>query len=114
MSKLENVGSLIGMSLWASGFLLYVVGIFATVGDDHRYTGRHVVASIFLPPYTWYVGAVTAYRYATVPSDLRDEVQNCLDIAQANGIARKIRLHMCECTVGGKSVEQCADRYRSP
>ena len=112
MSSLgEKFGSIISSSISIVLVLLYIIGIFSLVADDHRYTSKHLIAGVIIFPYAWYVGAKTGYHYLSTSSDYRHTENQCLDAAEAQGIRRKSRLYLCNCVAEGSTAQQCNAKY---
>ena len=107
----EKLGSFISTSISIGLVLLYFIGMFALIADDHRYTSKHVIAGAILFPYAWYVGGKTSYHYLSQSSDYRRRENQCLDVAEAQGVRRKSRLYLCECIADGGTVQQCNTKY---
>lgn len=111
-SKGDSAGGFIGVVLWLVLLVMYIIGVIAVVTDDHRYTSKSVVAAIFLPPYTWYVGIKTTYYYFSTSSSYRKAENHCLDVAQDNRVRRKARLYLCACVAEGNTINQCNAEYK--
>jgi hypothetical protein len=99
----DLIGSVFGVLL----FILYGVGIYEIIVDDHRYTTKDVVIGAVFFPYPWYVGAKELYRFATTTSEFRASEAKCLDASETLGMPRNARLRYCECFAELQSPNAC-------
>jgi len=88
---------------------LYFLGLYTIGTDDHRYSSKQLILGFFAPPYPWYVGGKTAYRYLITTPQYRRSEKICLDAAQEKSVPRRLRLDWCGCLASGEDAKQCQD-----
>jgi hypothetical protein len=109
MKLFENVlPGLLGLIL----ITLYFTGLYVVIADDHRYTSKHVILAVALPPYPVWVGGIHFYRMASLSSEMRVNEEQCLEKLETLGAPRKFRLSVCECLAEGNSPQQCEAQLR--
>lgn len=106
-----KLGNLFGTALGITLGLLYLLGMYAVISDDHRYTTKHVVIGVVLFPYGIWIGGNTVYHYLTNTAEHRRLEARCLDYAEAQGVRRRSRLILCECVAAGGTVQACNAKY---
>ncbi len=109
-NKGKNMSDFIGFVIGAAFFLLYILGMYEIIVDDHRYTTKDVVIGAVVFPYPWWVGGKEAYRYISTTSKEREQEAKCLDTFEALGFPRKPRLRVCECLVETQNPEACKSK----
>ena len=111
MSKIsdasETLGAFIVGGIVFSLFILYFVGFWQVIVDDHRYNTKDVVISSFFPFVPPWYGAKYVYRIATTSEEQRSIEKKCLIEYEAIGLGRNSRLRFCECISNNQSIESC-------
>ena len=94
------IGTILGLIL----FVVYSIGIVVLVTDDNRYSGKNLVAGIFLPPYSWYVGGKAMYHYFSTSSFHRQVEERCFAGLQGGGTSKE-RTELCECMAKKSDID---------
>ena len=90
--------------------LLWVVGFYSIVSDDHRYSAKHVAIGVFVFPYTWWIGGKTLYHLASTSPQERKFEEECLNGSEALGIPPQSRVRLCDCVLETHNAAACSQK----